>query len=137
MAQQSGNIITSAQTITGSWADVKDAGTSGEIATGNYSFFNTNIELDINDSENVQFRYLALDISGGLEYFVPFMNIKNNKIELDYVPFEIKNDEDQNIIIPIDLDQRVRILKLQVKALTVGSTAGIITTATYRQGYRQ
>lgn len=132
MAQSAGNLISSPQTITGSWTDV-----GGENETIGYSFFNANIQLDINDSENVQFRYLALNVTGGLEYFVPFLNIKVNKIELDYVPFEIKNDEDQNILIPIDLDQRIRILKLQVRALTVGSTAGIITTATYRQGYRQ
>lgn len=136
-AQSSGNIITSPQTITGSWADVKDSGTSGEIDALGRSFFCSYIELDINDSLNVQFRFKALDVKGGNEYFIPFRTLKPNKTLLDGFPFEINNDADQNIIITTPTNNAIPIIKLQVQALTVGGTAGIITTATYRQGYVQ
>lgn len=127
-----GDIITSPQTITGSWADV-----GIEIETLSYSFFGSYIELDINDSKNVQFRYKALNSTGGSEYSLPFKTIKKDKVLLDDYPFEINSDTDQNIIIETEIDQAVPIIKLQVRALTVGATAGIIETATYRQGYRQ
>ena len=54
--QNEGNLITSPQTITGAWVTVGNAETdSGEKETLNYSFFSSFIQLDINDSLNVQF----------------------------------------------------------------------------------
>lgn len=134
-----GNLITEALTITGTggnWQDVKTSG-AGETESLDYSFFTSFIELDINDSLNVQFRYVGLYVTGGLEFILPLKTIKKDKILLDAVPFEINSDSDQNILVATEIDQTVPIIKLQVQALTLGGTAGIITSATYRQGYRQ
>lgn len=136
-AVSKGNIITSPQTITGSFVDVKDSGTTGEIETLGYTFFGAYIELDINDSKNVQFRFRTLDVTGGTEYYIPFKTIRKDKSLLDDFPEEVNKDVDQNFVLEAIMDNIIPIIKLQVKALTVGSTAGIITTATFRQGYSQ
>ena len=131
-SQAKGNIIDSPQTITDSWADV-----GGEIETLNYSFFGAYLVLDINDSEDVEFRFRGLEISGGTEYYIPLKVIKNDRVDIKDFPFRIHSDVDQNLILETQLDNIIPLLKLQVRALTVGATAGIVTSATYRQGYQQ
>lgn len=132
-----GNLITSPQTITGDWEDVKDVGTSGETETDGYSFFGAYIEFEINDSRDVEFRYRALKISGGTEHYIPLKIIRNTRIDIKDVPERLDSDTDQSFVLEAVTDSIVPIIKLQVRALTVGAIPGIITTATYRQGYRQ
>ena len=131
-AISTGNIITSPQTITGSWVDL-----GVEIESLDYSFFGAYIVLDINDSEDVEFRFRGLNVTGGTEYYLPLKVIKNDRVDVKDFPYRIHVDEDQNFILGTELDIIIPIIKLQVRALTVGATAGIVTSATYRQGYRQ
>ena len=132
MTHGEGNIITSPQTITDSWTDL-----GLQIQTIDYSFFSTYLDIDINDSKNVQFRFRGIYDTGGADFIIPLKTIKKDKVLLDDVYYEVNSDADQKIILQTDMDQNIKFIKLQVKVGTVGATAGIINTAKYRQGYRQ
>jgi hypothetical protein len=134
-SQNSGKLITSPQTITADWTNVGCC-----INTTGYSFFSSIIDLDINDSENVQFRYRAQhddDLGTIQNIILPMKTLKKDKILLDDVYYEINDDIDQSIIIETGIDQVIHNLTLQVRALTVGATPAVINTALYHQGYRQ
>lgn len=132
MTHGEGNIITSPQTITGTWADL-----GVKIESIDYSYFAAYIKIDINDSKNVQFRYRGIYEDSGEDFIIPLKNIRGNKILLDDFYYEVNNDSNQNIILQTNMDQNIKLIKLQVRANTVGATAGIVTYAKYRQGYRQ
>ena len=130
--QNAGSLITSPQTVTGSWVDVGSA-----VESVNYSFFSTYIDLDVNNSKNVQFRFRGLYEETGSDYIIPIKSIKTSKILLDDFYYELDSDVDQNVVLQTQIDQNVNLTKLQVRAETVGSPAAIVTEAKYIQGYRQ
>ena len=129
---KSGNLIEAAQTITGSWVDV-----GATIETNKFSFFTSYIDLDINDSKDVQFRYRALFEEDGDEFIIPLRTRRKSSVTLRDYYFEVDNDVDQKFVLEEQIDDTVTLIKLQVRAETVGATAGQILSAKYIQGYRQ
>lgn len=134
-----GNIITAPQIVTDVWATMG----AGNIETIGYSFFTPYIDITINDSKDVQFRFRLSYESGIGEPLYIFPAKEAKKIggifytDLDDFRFRLKNNIDQHMPIPIDLDSTVKIIELQVMAGTVGITPAVIDKARYRQGYRQ
>ena len=132
MAQNKGVIIDTPQTITETWADV-----GSEIPTNNFSFFTSYIDLDVNDSENVQLRYRAVFEEGGDDYIIPLKTIKRITVKLDDFSYEVNSDTDQKFVLEEEIDDTVSFIKLQVRALTAGTTPGRLVSVKYKQGYRQ
>lgn len=119
-------------TLTGSWANL------GAVISNNIigrSFLRLGIDLNINDSENVQFKILIVDETNNFE--MPENVITNNKVKVNPLIIELNSDTDQEQSALWGIDMTVQSLQVQTRALTVGASAGIITTAKYELGYRQ
>jgi hypothetical protein len=120
------------QTLTGAWANLGAEISNNVIGR---SFLRLAIDLDINDSEGVQFKLLA--ISGSNQYEIPEEIIKINKVQIVPLIIELKNNTDQKQTLMWRIDMTIQSFQIQTKATTVGASAGIITTAEYELGYRQ
>lgn len=131
--QNLGTILDTPQAITGDWVDV-----GSPIETIDFSFFRSFIDLTIGDSQNIQFRYLLSYQSGSSEYPEQAITVNPTKTKIDPEIIEVNTDASQLIALPIlTLMGTVAFVQLQVKALTVGSSAGTINSAYYRQYYQQ
>lgn len=118
------------QTITDTWADM-----GGEIETAGYKNMGMWYSLDINDSQNVRFRFLAKQLPGAAgEYSFPIKTVSATKIDLEFEYFEVVNDADQKVVFSIDLGNLIPIVQVQVMAGTAGATPGKILTAEYCLG---
>lgn len=118
-------LISAAQALTGSFADV-----GGEIDVSGFSSLGLWIDLDINDSIDVQFKMLVkLADSATDEYELPLIAATASKANIEPQLIELTNDANQKIMIPFSLDRVIKSVQIQVKAGTLGSPAGILTSA--------
>lgn len=112
------DLITSPQTVTGSFVDIGD-----EIRTNQIEGFMAFIELNINDSLNVRIRALAKHASGATsEYVLPIKTISTNQVNLEDEFFEFAEDIDQNMAIELTTNWTIPFVQLQVSAGTVGAS---------------
>lgn len=119
-------------TLTADWQDLGKA-----MVTKDFDLFSLWFDLDINDSVDVQVRavaYPTLDLADA--YVFPIQTVLGSKVEVQEQYFELSLDVDQKIIIPLSISDLTPFVKIQVKAGTVGASAGQVLTAkvTAKQG---
>lgn len=130
-----GVILSTPQDLTGDWEPLG----VGTIEVLGYSFIGIYFDLTINDSKDFQMRargVYEIDPPEAQEYRVYTETIKKDVIENLEKPQQFP-DEDQNGIKEFEMDSVFKFILIEIRALTVGETAGQITLARYRQGYRQ
>jgi hypothetical protein len=119
------SILSSAQDLTASWADLGD-----EQRTGGYRWVGLWVTVDINDSNDVRIKALAKHASGGTEeYSLPIKTVSAGSIAVQDEYFELTDDADQKVLLTWELDYLVPYVQFQVEAGTVGATAGQIDNA--------
>jgi len=119
------DMIATAQTVTGSWADLGDIffmGDKNEAALW--------VELVIHSSQNVRFRFLVSPDAGFTKsYQLPIQNVSSDHVAVLPQYFELDSDADQNILIPLEVGDMGPYVKVQVMAGTVGMAGASVTTA--------
>lgn len=125
-------LITTAQNLTGSWADL------GEIInTGDVESLALWLNLDINDSLTTQVRAVArINSTDTDNYELPITEVTTSQVNVAAQVY-VLSDADQKIILPINLDDNVQFIQIQVKAGTVGATAGQIDGARLTRRMKQ
>lgn len=126
-------------TLTGSFADI--GAIIGRDDTGDdvikFSFLTVAVELDINDSLDFQIKALLVDPTDNVEFDFPIRSVKKNKVQIEPEIQEFNLDIDAKQLFEFELDTTVDAIQLQVRVLTGGATAGIVTSIRYELGYRQ
>ena len=122
MPTQQINTLASAQALSANWRNV-----GSEQSTEYKRSIGIWLDIDINDSENVQIRALARYESGGSNYVLPIKAVTTTKITVQAEYTELANDADQTMLIEIETNKTVPFIQLQAKAGTVGASAGTIT----------
>lgn len=118
------------QDLTASWVDI-----GSEIQTEGYKQLLLWVNLDINSSNNARIRVLAKRANAGAdEYVLPIKTIGTSDVKIEDEYFEFNDDADQKMVIPIDLDNLIPWVQVQVQAGTVGATAGKIVSIYYSLG---
>jgi len=118
-------LISSAQDMTGTWADL-----GSEYQLGGANSCAVYLNLDINLSNNARIRFMAKHASAHTDEFaLPIRTVSaaDVKIEDEYLEFNV--DADQNVLIGADLDGCVMYGQWQVQVGTVGGTAAQIDDA--------
>lgn len=114
-------LIESAQTLTAGFVSL-----GSEVNSRNYRIATLFLDIDINDSEDVTVQPLSSGESSDFSF--PLKTSGTGKILVDALTYEINTDADQKIAISMDVSG-IREMSFQVKAGTLGSSAGIINTA--------
>ena len=118
-------LTSAAQDFTSGWVNLGSAfrTTGGDTIT-------LWLVLDINNTVNAQFRVLFYHTSGGDAYSPQIItpDATVNKIEPQY--FEVETDADQNIVVDFGI-LGTAYAQVQIKAGTVGATAGQIDESYY------
>lgn len=118
-------LTSTAQDFTASWVNLGSAfrTTGGDTVT-------LWLKLDINNSLDTQFRILFYHTSGGDAYSPQIItpDATLNKTEPEY--FEVQTDADQNIVVDFGI-LGTAYAQVQIKAGTVGATAGQIDESYY------
>lgn len=127
-----GNLGTTAQNLTNSWATYPSTGTT-VIPCDGYNTLTLWIEIDANNSVNIQFqvRLLRDTLGAGNEYRVPIYTVDADKVRFQPEYYELDVDgTDTNIVEKWDISE-AKYFKLYVKCDTVGATAGQIESVYY------
>lgn len=124
--------LTTNYTLTSDWGDLGNTLTNNIIGR---SFLRLGVDLDINDSEGVEFKILIVDENDNFE--MPENIIYDDHVEVIPLIIRLKNNEDQKQSMLWEIDMTAQSIKIQTRALVVGASAGIIITAKYEFGYRQ
>ena len=132
------------QTLTADFTDIgliigpkTLAGTTEVDNVIDFSFLTIAVELNINDSKNVQIKALLVDEKDSKEFDLPINTIKKDIVDVEPLIHRFKFNIDANQAFQWRLDKAIDAIQIQVKAGTVGSTAGIITSLRYRLSYSQ
>lgn len=112
------------QTLTASFVDV-----GSEINVENYKQLWLYFNVDINSSSNVTFQVLSKGIDG-LWYYLPVESAGTAKTLVDPSVYELNVDADQLQIVKCPVVGS-SIVKVQAKAGTLGSPAGILLYGEY------
>lgn len=130
-------ILTSSQTVTASYADME----TFTLSLKTPMIFNIWMDITLNNSEDITFRLLTdpdFDTAiGSIDYPLPLERIKRSRTELVALEKVIKNSSFNGTKAPIvsfEVKNSIPILKIQVKAGTLGGTAAVINTAEYTLG---
>ena len=132
LARQAGAsaLIAAKQVITAAWVDLGDAvDTRGAETLGVW------IVLDIEGSNDVRIRALALHTAEDNEYLLPIRTVSSTDVKITPEYMEFANDVDQNMLLAVTLKNIVPMVQLQVMAGTLGSPAAEIDEADTTQGY--
>lgn len=120
-------LISAPQNFTADWADL-----GGEIDVGGMKYFSVGLEIDKNDSVDMRFRFLTKTALSTTLEFVPCLKpitASVNAIADEYSEFDV--DADQNRQLIFNLFGCVQTVQCQIKAGTVGASAGQIDSAFY------
>jgi len=118
-------LISAAQNLTGTWADLGEV-----IDVRDVDSLGLWLDLDINDSENARFRILALSSeTDSSPYSLPIRAVGFSDVKLEEEYFEFNVDQDQKMLVEIEVSDLIQYIKVQVKAGTVGASAGQIDSA--------
>lgn len=123
-------LISSAQNLTGSWADL-----GGELNTEGVRTIALYLTLDINDSLNARVRLVALHTSSGTEHVMPIRTVNASDITVEDEYIEFTADADQSMMLPFEIYAVCPCVQFQVQAGTVGVSAGQIDAASVTTGY--
>lgn len=125
------SLISSAQTLTGSFADV-----GGEINVANKNFIHFRVTLNINSATDARFKFLSKGTSGGATECTMDHSVitgTNCSVAADDSYIEQDADADQVFLIRVPLDRSVNYLQLQ--SMTAGGTAdATLDAVTYTLG---
>lgn len=125
------SLISSAKTLTGSFADV-----GGEINVANKNFIHFRVTLNINSATDARFRLLSKGTSGGATECTMDHSVitgTNCSVAADDSYIEQDADADQVFLIRVPLDRSVNYLQLQ--SMTAGGTAdATLDAVTYTLG---
>ena len=117
----------SEQTLTNSWADV-----GGEIVTDGHDDIGLWIKLTINNSNNIQFRFLGKHVEEHAdEYELMSETFSSGKDIEDPHIHELNSDTDQKIFLHFSLKGEIPVLQMQAKVLTVGVTGATLDEVKY------
>lgn len=124
--KESVDIITSAQTVTASWADMGE-----EVDMRDFGKVALWVDIDINGSNDVRFRVLGKKGAAATDEFqiADLYTSASGLVPVNGKYYEVGTDSDQQLMIPIVFDAQVPFLQFQVIAATLGSPAAIIKTA--------
>ena len=119
------NLISTPLTLTSSFQDIGDV-----IVVGDHDLAALWVNLDINDSSAIQFRAVGSDTEAfTVSYNLPTQDITASLTSVEAQLIQLTNDLDQKIILPFSISDAIPFIKFQVKATSVGSTAGQLLTA--------
>lgn len=124
-------LISSAQTMTTSWADV---GT--EISTKGYRYITFWLTVDINNSNDQRIRAIAKHTASGSEEYslvIKTVSASDVKIEEEYLEFNV--DADQLVAVTFELGNTTPYVQLQAQVGTLGATAADLDAVYYTLGY--
>lgn len=114
-------LISAAQTITGSWADL-----GPEVGVGGAKWAGIFLNVDIDTSVNIRVRVLAKHTEDHADEFsLPIKTVGSSVVLVEAEYFELNVDSDQKIMLSVDLDRLVPFIQVQVQAGTVGGTPQI------------
>ena len=118
-------LITSAQTLTGSWANL------GSVQDFSQYFRSAIwLNVDINDSLNVRVRALAkLGANDALSYTLPIRTVGASDVKLDAEYYEFNTDADQQMLLEVVSNGLAPCIQFQVMAGTAGASPGQIDNA--------
>lgn len=127
------SLISSAQTLTASFADV-----GAEINAKGYKYVYYYVTVDINNSNDVRLKFLAKHESGGSEEYVmdhALINASDTALSAtdDYI--EVATDADQLIIVRVPVDNAIPFVQMQASVGTAGATAADLDAVRYSLGY--
>jgi hypothetical protein len=117
-------LISAPQALTAVWADL-----GLEINCMDRHELSLWLALDINDSTGVQFRILGRGLDSTTWYSIPIETVASAKVTVAEHVEEFATNADQNLIIPVVVDDTVPIIKIQVLATVVGAAPGNIASA--------
>jgi len=118
-------LISSAQSMTGTWADL-----GSEYQLGGAKSCAVYINLDINLSLNARIRFLAKHASAHADEFaLPIRTVSASDVLVEDEYIEFNADADQKVIIGVELDGCVMYGQWQARVGTVGGTAAQIDDA--------
>jgi hypothetical protein len=116
-------VKSSSQALTDTLADL-----GSEINVVGFDSINLYLNVDINDSSNVTVAILGkLEEGGTVEYYLPFDTLGTAKTLVDKSLYEINYDADGGQVVSVPL-YGASFVQVQVKAGTVGASAGNITS---------
>ena len=127
-------VIATAQTLTAGFVDLGD-----EIDVKGFTSVGIFLDVNINDSLDLQIRIIGRTESGGADDYLLNINstsFTSAKIRYKTGFLELENDADQKIIIEIPTGNLIPFIQLQVKAGTLGASAGIITKALVSKSWK-
>ena len=115
------------QALTANWADIGDP-----IQTGSYGIMHMLFTVDINDSEDVQFRFITkLGLTHVTDYerciFTASTDVVTTKPEI----YKVGDNVDKNYHWSLVLDDRTPYVQIQVKVGTVNATAFVAWQAVH------
>lgn len=120
-------LLDSPQTVTANWVDI-----GSEIEIDGINDIGFWIKVTINDSNNIDFRYLALHALGDSdEYEIMVETISAGVEAEDPVVHELNRDIDQKVFFHFPINGEIPVLQMQVKAGTVGATGATIDEVLY------
>jgi len=120
-------LLSSPQTVTVSWVDI-----GSEINSGMSSDIGFWVKMTINNSANVEFRYLAKHTADHAdEYEIMVETITAGVESEDPIIHEVNRDIDQKIFYHFPISGEIPFIQMQVKALTVGDTGATIDEVKY------
>jgi len=120
-------VVKDTQVLTAAWADIGDP-----IQTGTYGIMHILFTVEINDSEDVQFRYLTkLSPTHATNFerciFTASTDVVTTKPEI----YKVGDNLDKSYHWSLDLDWRTAYIQIQVKAGTVNATVFAAWQATH------
>lgn len=119
-------LISAAQDLTANWADLGQVIDCKDITN-----FGLWLNIDINDSTGVVFRVIPMKDSSDTDEYSSVIEDSSSGTATLVAPqlYDLESDADQKIVLQIDVTDIVPYAKVQVKAGTVGATAGQVDEA--------
>lgn len=120
-------VVKDTQVLTAAWADIGDP-----IQTGTYGIMHILLDVEINDSEDVRFRYITkLSPTHVADYerciFTASTDVVTTRPEI----YKVGDNLDKSYHWSLDLDWRTAYIQIQVRVGTVNATAFVAWQAAH------
>lgn len=126
------DVLTSPQTITSDWIDVGD-----EVECFRCTKVGVWLDIDINDSQNIQVRALAkLEKGAAAEYSLPILKVSAEAVMIQQQYFEIDDDIDQKIFFELETGGQIPYVQFQVQSQIEGAPKAILNSLTVTKRWR-
>jgi hypothetical protein len=124
-------VIDTPQTLTTSWADV-----GSEIACQGYNVLRFWFTVDINNSNDLQFKAISKHTAAGSEYNSAIKTVGASDIKIEPEYFEFNVDQDDFVMVEIEIGNATPYVQLQAKVGTLGATAADLEAVYVTKGYK-